>query len=693
MNTHKERDLIYKALTQFDDAYKADYDNRVEAYSDLSFAAGEQWPDVLKRQRTAAGRPCVTQNRMPVYIRTVADSIRNLNPAIKILPAKEGASEEQAELVEGLVRDIEQRSDAVSIYEGAGESAAACGIGHFRVHYEYKTGDPFNPEICIKSIYDPFAVYWDPRAKHPTKNDARYVFVTERISEKEFEEKYPDTTKVDFSNQEFNSFRSQWRSERDVVVGEYWYKKPVKKKYGRSANGEIVELDSPNGVILKASGLLAEETTVKEDQIIYVKMSGDSVLDGPRVWPGRHLPVVSVVGDELHLGDRVVRTSVIRHAKDAQRLLNYWCSTHTEIIALQPKSPYVAEQRQIEGPGVAAMWKAANVANYSVLPYKHVEGVPPPQRAAPPLSSQGVSQEMMLADQHIQATIGIFDAGIGQESNEKSGVAVAERRSNSQAATSIYAHNTGKAVEQCGRIIVDMIPQVYNRERIIRTLGEDGAQKMIPVNRRIYKGGLPAIENDLSVGTFDVRVKVGPSYATKKAEAAEGMMEFMRIAPEYKPYTIDLFAKAQDWPWADTWAERLKKTVPQGILAESEQEGMPQPSPQEMQMAQLTEQLTLNQAMARTAQMEFEAVKTMREAQRLEAQTNETDAKADKARAETIETMLAQALQGPQIQALIAAQVQQALQPPPAPPDRPDFQMEPYQPAPQAGFFNAGEQV
>lgn len=603
----KNEEILALAAKRAKLAADADNLNRTEALDDMRNIAGYQWPDDVQEARESAGRPCLTVNRLPQFLRQVTGDLRNMNPAIKIIPADMSSSEDDAKMIEGVIRQIQYESDASSVYEKSAESAAACGMGFFRVLTEYAGEDTFDQKIMIESVNNPFSVYFDPEARKPTREDARWCLITQIMTEDAFEEAYPGKSAVSVDQSGIGDGLEFWRQNGEVVVAEYFWKEAKTKTITQLASGEVIEGKGGPG---------AKTRSVDYDVIMWAKVSGVDVLEGPREFPGSHIPVIAVVGEELHIGDRIYRSSVIRFAKDPQRLYNYWRSAQTELIALQPKAPYLVTAKQVAG--LETIWGEANDSNRAYLPYNPDDKAPAPQRSLPPVPSSGMMQEVGLAADDMKATTGIYDAGLGQKSNEQSGIAIRQRQMESDVSTSIYSDNMAKAIEQCGRVIVSMIPKIYDTARMLATVGEDDEPGIVPVNQPMLTQDGPVTVNDLTKGKFNVRVAVGPNYTTRRQETAESMMQFIQAFPPAAQIAGDLIAKSMDWPDADKIAERLKKMLPPG-MAESE-DPQAQGAMQEQQAVQ--QQQAQQQAMLQQAAQD--------------QQMREMTAKADKAEADAV---------------------------------------------------------
>lgn len=644
----KHDDLLRIAREQMDEAYTAEQSHREEAEDDLRFVIGEQWPEDERQERETEGRPTLTINIMAQNVRQVTGQIRSLNPAIRVTAADGAATKETAEVIEGLIRHIEYKSDASSVYEAATESAAACSMGYWRVRTQYCDGDTFDQEAVVERVYNPFAVFIDPFAKHPTRMDARYAFVVEEMPKKVFQEQYPNASAVDVTSDHQLPGIRHWARSDKVVVAEYFWIETREYEIIALPTGTAKVSDLPPGFIDMdpMTGKPFKRRTVREPQVKWAKISGKDVLEGPIDFPSKYIPIVAVTGEEWHIGEETYRSSVIRFAKDPQKLYNYARSTQAEVTALQPKAPYLVTTTQIAN--LEEFWADAGTKNRPYLPYNADPEAGAPQRVSPPVASQALMTEMQVAAEDIKRTTGIYDASLGARSNETSGRAILARKEESQNATSVYADNMVKAIAQTGRILVDMIPRIYDARRMVRILGEDGQEKMAVINDLLYSNEGPQMVNDVTSGRYDVKVSVGPTYSTKREESRAGMEEFFRANPAAAQLLGDLYVKAQDWPDADRAADRLRKTLPPGVADEQEEDM----TPEQMQAKQMQAQQAQQQA-----QMQQEA-QQIAKAEAI-AKVREAEAKARKAEAEAEKTELETAMMRGDIRQLVESSVEQ----------------------------------
>lgn len=582
--------LHKRALEQFDTDYAADQDNRDEALKDLEFRAGEQWDAKTKKERETDGRPTLTIDRVSQFVRMVIGDIRQNKPAIKVRPV-EDADVGLAEIYTGLTRHIEQTSRADTAYINAVDGAASCGMGHIRVNTEYTDPMSFNQDIRIERIQNPFAVLWDHTAKRLDKSDAGHCFVIDRMSKKDFEAKYPKASTSDFGRTGVVGADVNWFTDDDVRICEYWVKKVEKINIGLYADGSSLPLDSEEAK-MRPDKPLREKEAEKAVVCQYI-MSGAEILEGPNEWAGKYIPFATVTGEEIAVGEKIVRRGIIRPAKDAQRLFNYARSSSAEAMAQAPKSPWLVTIDMLKG--VKTLWENAGRKNYPFLPYTPDPKAPggKPERTQPAAPAVGMMEESNLAADDMKAVTGIYDAALGARSNETSGRAIMAREAQGDTGTFIYTDNLSVAIEQVGRIIVDLIPHIYDTERVIRTLGEDGTEAAYIINKMMAQddgsGGMTHVKVAMPVenkpnakpifmsddAKYDVVVTTGPSYATKRMESQDAFTQLMQALPQQAPLIADLVVKNMDVPGAEQIAKRLKKQLPPGI----DDEGPAQPPP------------------------------------------------------------------------------------------------------------------
>jgi len=552
------QDIFQTALAHADEAWKQEFDN-VSSGRDCQrfYIGGEaQWDTEALTRRKAANRPALTMNRCPGFVRQLTGEVRQNPPSIKVLPAKDGATVEAAEIFNGLIRNIEQQSIARAAYTKAAENAAQAGIGGWRVVTQYSSDDSFDQDIRIKRINDPFQILIDPLAQEPDKSDMRYGFVFEDLAKEEYQKRYPNIPAESLPTNVADQGLT-WRTVNTIKIAEYWYREPVKKTLRLHEDGKVSYSDDPE----PPQSPVSHQREVVVNQVKTFLMSGAGILSKPTDWAGRYIPICVVVGEEVWSDGRATRKGMIHDMRDPQRVYNYTRTAAVEAVAQQPKAPWVLTADQASG--YENQWANAGSENMAALFYKgdgNANG--PPKRAEPALASQGLDIQSQLAINDLEGVAGIYKAGLGAPSNETSGKAILARQQEGDTGTYLYVDNLSIAIQYCGKILVDLIPKIYDSTRVVRTLGEDGSAKMVEINAPdMDEAGMDIVLNDLSAGEYDVTVTTGPSYATKRQEATAFMTELVRGFPKIADIGGDIIIENMDLPGADKLAGRMRKAM------------------------------------------------------------------------------------------------------------------------------------
>ena len=559
-------DRVRKDFTSCADHWK---DNHLAYADDVRFGRlGEQWDAGMAKERANNGRPVLTINKLPPFIRQVVNDARQNKPTIKVLPQDSEADPKTAEIYSGLIRNIESASDADVAYDTALDCAASGGFGFFRINLAYADDSTFDQNIVFERISNPLTVYPDPDSQACDSSDWNICFVADWMEKRAFEAAFPDADPIDFDSKDFPS---NWKEGRDrVLVAEYWRRDVVLKKLILLTNGETVFEED---FLERTEPLIDPETMipvtpagpsrmVETHKVTRYLVTGAAVIE-ETAWPGKIIPIIPVWGEEVVLEGKRYFRSLIRDAKDAQVLYNVNRTASGEAVARAPIANWVAEQGSVVDPG---KWETSNQIPYSVLEYK--KGATPPQRVGMPPIPAGNLQEALTASDEMKAIIGIYDAGIGARSNETSGRAIMARQRESDTSTFHFIDNLSRAIRCAGRILIDLIPQVCTPGRVLRALGEDGAPEVFRAGtpEDVQRAQMEAQEQQdsiqaiyaLGVGRYDLTVAVGPGFNTRREEAATQMIELIRAYPDAAPLLGDLLARNLDWPGADEIAERME---------------------------------------------------------------------------------------------------------------------------------------
>ena len=611
-------DVLATARARLDLAMSALSESREDEIDDLKFYAGSpdnhwQWPaDVLATRGAVQGqtinaRPCLTINKLPQHVRQVTNDQRQNRPGAKVIPVDDKADVQVADIFNGMIRHIEYISDADVAYDTACENQVSYGEGYLRLLTEYCDDTTFDQDIKIGRVRNSFSVYMDPMIQDPTGADARYCFITEDLTKDEYERMYPDAAPITTlqSLGVGDQSISNWLNEDTIRIADYYY-----IDYDRTTlnlypgNATAFEGSPEDKELCAVYGKPKKSREADRPRVKYCKINGYEILE-ERDWAGKYIPVIRIVGNEFEVDGRLYVSGLVRNAKDAQRMYNYWVSQEAEMLALAPKAPFIGYGGQFEG--YEDKWKTANTNNWPYLEINPdvTDGqgavLPLPQRAQPPMASSGLLQAKAGASEDIKSTTGQYNASLGMGSNERSGKAILARQREGDVGTYHYGDNLARGVRHVARQLVDLIPKIYDTQRIARIIGEDGETKMVkinpdqpePVNKIVDEFGI-VVEKiyNPSVGKYDVVATTGPGYATKRQEALEAMAQLLQGNPQLWAVAGDLFVKNMDWPGAQEMAKRFAKTIDPKLMSDADENPELQAAQQQMEaMGQEMEQM------------------------------------------------------------------------------------------------------
>ena len=565
----KNEDILKDAREAFELARDCEAENRLAAVDDIRFARlGEQWPDKVRRDRELDGRPCLTINRLPAFIRQVVNDARQNKPSIVCHPVDDAADPETAEILNGLIRNIEQSSDAEVAYDTALDFAVTGGFGYFRINTRYARDDGFDQDLVIERVADPFSIYGDPHSTAADSSDWNSAFVVDSLPKAAFEARWKGAQAVDWQADAYGALPGTWMDGDRVLVAEYWRREAATRTILALSDGQVVEeaVYRAQKAMFDAIGVsvIGQPRIVASHKVTQRILTGAEVLETVD-WAGKYIPIVPVYGEELHVDGKRRLRSLVRDAKDPQRMFNYWRTTATELVALAPKAPFIGRKGAFDTD--ATKWATANVQTHAYIEY---DGPEAPQRQGFGGVPAGAIQEALNAADDMKSIMGLYDASLGARSNETSGRAIMARQREGDVSTFHYIDNLSRAIRHAGRTLIDLIPRVYSAPRVVRVLGPSGEARLAPVNQPFQAPAPNAADQarkiekiyDLTVGKYDLTVKSGPSFTSRREEAATQMIELIRAYPQAAPIMGDLLAKNLDWPGADEIAGRLAALLP-----------------------------------------------------------------------------------------------------------------------------------
>lgn len=621
-----EWDFLSAMRRMFQLDIDADKQNREAALDDSRFFVGYQWPDHLRQKRDRGRKPVLTFNRLVAFVAIVLGNRRLNETVIKIVPDN-GGTKAVARVRQGLIRQIQKISKAEIAYNKANENQVICGIGNFQVHLDYCDDDVFDQDIKIAAIPNALAVIWDRQSVDPTGADAEHVFVVDTIPVDVFRDKYSGKVASDVTTDTVllgDLKTNGWITTDTVRVVSYWRLRRRKKTLALINTGEVHDITNANldeiadTIVTRKDG----SPVIRDVEMKYAEMyvaSGASLLEGPYELPIPRVPVFRVPGWEINVGEEKHRWGLVRFLKDPMRLHNYWRSIIAEKLMQAPKQKWIASQESVAGR--EKEWRESHLSDDNLLVFNGEAGAPPTQ-AQPVQMEQALIAESVTNVQDIKDISNLHEANLGDQSNEVSGKAIVARQRVGELGTVIYLDNLNLAIEECGRVINYLIPLAYDGPRVIKILGPDDTEALQVINDPEHPESI-----DITLGKYSVSVTTGPSFVTKRIEAAESMLNLINAMPQVMSVAADKIVEAQDWPGADEIARRLRLQLPPGLVDTKDM------TPQQLQAQQQAAQVQAQQMQMQNATALAALQKLQAETAQIRANVDALEARAEKDRA------------------------------------------------------------
>lgn len=596
-------DIVEEARERFTRAEKTYQSTRRQAIEDTRFVFGDsdngwQWPDEIRKQRQFDKRVCLTVNLTAQHCNQIINDIRRNRPACRIMPVDDYADKKTAEILAGLIRNIQTSSSAEDAHDVAAEHSVYGGEGFWRIITEYESPDSFNQIIKIKCCPNPQLVYIDPDCRELDKSDAMWGFIFEDINKETFKREHPDIDPTSW-----HPTKNNWITEDTFRRAEYFWCEFVKDKAFLLSDGStILESKLPENVKRNGQTLISgigEEIQIVKERDTERKVWKWCKLVGGHDepieltdWPGDYLPIIAIVGKEANVNGEIVRKGIVRDLKDPARMVNFSYSETVQSLALQNKVPYMAAAEAIEG--YESIWGSANLENRAYLPFNAFDEdgkqLPMPSRQPAAIMPAAQVELLKLSTEEMRGASGQQNSNFGIRSEAQSGVGIQRLKQQGEIATFHFPDNLARGLRYEGKILIDLIQKVYDTKRVIRVLGLDGKQKQATLDPQhpiaysehdIGEEDISRIFNP-SLGQYDVVIDTGPSFQTQRQEAFAALTDLAGRSPALMQVAGDIIMRAADFPMAQELADRLAKTLPPQL---QDQKGGA-----EQQVAQLSQQ-------------------------------------------------------------------------------------------------------
>ena len=524
----------FKLGTEKESSMRDDFKN------DFDFFAGEQWKDETKRMREGKSRPALTINKLSQIVNQIINEQRVNRPEIIISQGGEGSNKKTADVIKGLIRSIKRRSKARSVHDRAAQAAAICGRGFFRIITDYVDDTSFDQEILMKAIHDPFSVILDPSYQEIDGSDAKWAFVFEEMNKDEFKTLYPNaSTDYDFDDS------SVWADGDVVKIADYYEIQEEEQ--------ELVMGD--------------KKRIVKKKVVKHWMTNGAEIIEEATVIPCKYIPIVAVHGTEYSYKGKRKIEGVVRQVKDVQRLYNSLSSSESEMVNTIPKVAFMAPKGSIIDKD---KWARANTDPVAVLEYEIVKdpvsggaAASAPQRVVAEAPIAAITAAKNQCREDFREVTGVYPNSVGGASGEVSGSAISNRIAQGQISNSHFRDNMEKSLLHAGRIIVDMIPKIYNTQRTIEIIGAANETELVRINEAQVQG---QPDHFLTMGSYSVEISAGQDYKNRREEVAKTLIDMSKVWPKILEIAGDIVVKNLEIPQSEEIAERVRKIMPQEML-------------------------------------------------------------------------------------------------------------------------------
>jgi len=605
-----------------------------KAKDDLEFYIGKdncQWNETALRSRTELGRPSLTVNVLPQFVHQVTNQIRQNTPSINVIPSDVKSSEETAKILKGLIRKIEYNSGADEVFDTASMYAVTSSLGFIRVNHDYVSPDSFLQHILIERVQNPLSCWIDPTSVECDGGDAKGAIIIDSITKRDFEKKYGKDKAFTSFEDKIGREVSNIKEAESINIAEIFVLDYETVEKQQNEDGSITDVEESNGFlgVFSKKNKPAKTRKLRKPVVKRYLFSGADKLE-ESIFPCKYIPIIPVYGQEIWVDGKRNLISLIRNAKDPQRRYNHWASIEAEILDKSPMAPWLAEAGVVEEfPDDYTDPDSATVLRYRS---KDLEGNPasPPQRVQMAGVPSGIINAMQGAYEDIKRAMGLYDASVGQKSNETSGIAIEARQQQGDVATFHFPDNLARSVTQVGRVIISMIPQIYDTAQIIQIVDDEENTKFVGVNGAATDG--QDMLYMLTEGQYDVVVTTGRSYASRTQEGSAKLGEIISADPAMMGVFGDLWAKGLDIPFAEQLAERIKKTIDPKLLVEQQKgEAAPDPEKEMMmqQMQQMDAQIQQMLPIVEGKQQEAQLKQAEMQMKGMEAQMNQEAKQAD----------------------------------------------------------------
>lgn len=599
-------------------------ENNTKGKQDLEFYYRDQWTSIERSEFDRTFTPALVVNKIYDPIRKIIGEQRENTPQLKVRSVTGKASQESLDLISDMLKRIAYSSNSKVVYQEAFQSAMLFSYGAFLVDVDYESPDSFYQDIMYRWIPEPEKCFWDPSAMTSHKGDGNFCGHRYSITNEEYDARYSNVPHPTSFTDPDSLTQFQWYSEENVILCEYWIKEwytktilklgddsivtqqeweEIKKsdeykdamKHKKSAEktvkgmaGEDIDPEISDQFIMgmiPAKFEVVDERTTEDYIIMHYRCTADKILEFEE-WPSRFLPLIFVAGDTYYEQGQQYTRSFLNQAKDTQRTINYLASNIAGQLKNSSRGQWLGTPANVMGPGMEYQWQNPETQQGILLanPDPKKGGDPMPTKVPPAEIAQSLFVHYERVSNDLKEVLGVYDTQLGGPgSAAESNKTVLNRMKQGMGSAKVFFDNLDRAVEQAGKVSLDMFPAVYNTERTITLTRGNGTQYTTTINQEMPDGSM---KNLIEKGDFDVELDAAPNFAVQKQQAVETLIQLAAADPQGRilPLIGDFIAKNMDLEFSQLIADRLQTLVPPAVLAK--EEGKPPPPPQPNPMEQ-----------------------------------------------------------------------------------------------------------
>lgn len=627
---------IKKNVKNSYEAFKPNYD-RFNEFRRFVFETSLTQDDITLL--TQLSKPQIEFNVSEAYISRLMGEFSKQEPSISVGSEDESSADPTTvHVVEAHIRHALRDSKNHHTRWELMKDIYSGGFSAGKVWTDYAHPMSFNQVINFDRVFDPCLCGWDQTARYSHKGDGRFVFELRPYEIEEFKADNPDirVDKISF-NRSFAGYNWSYLNgnEKILMVADYYEKKKRDVKIVQLVNDQVLTLKEYEAM-QETWGELAQIPAVKGkprmtqlETICRYRCIETEVIEYTET-DFTFFPLIFFDGNSIMLKNPKTSGAVqqmtrpyVYHAKGAQKLKNFAGITLANEMEniVQHKFLVAKEALPKEMDWLAAfkdMQKPSNMVFNAFFEQDPDKPIPNPireiQRVPTPPE---VVQTFASTDSLIQNILGSYDASIGINDNQLSGVAIVEAATQSNAAAMPYVVGFLQGLQRVAEIIVDLIPKYYKTPRTIPVMGIDGKADYVKINQQ------NGVNMFYDVNALNVKVEAGVSFQIQKSRALQQLIALQSASPLFAQFmnekglsvlldNIEIRGIDQLKMMVQEWEQELAK---QKQMAMQQQQQEMQNNPMvirnkiEMGKLQQKEQEANTKAMLSQQQMQLDAEK------------------------------------------------------------------------------------